>query len=166
MVKNIGAGPAYYVHIVATVWDKKTGELANTTWAQVASGTLEPGQEEFIRFPLGLTGTEDPDYEQRITLRWKKEQYGQEDVDCEIESTSTRYDGNYSAFLYGVVKNIDDKPGFAPDLKARVLDNQGKTANIVAAQMPRIPLEPGETLPFAVAIPAVSPSDIIDLSLG
>jgi hypothetical protein len=63
------------------------------------------------------------------------------------------------------VKNIDTEAGFAPALEARLLDSEGRTANIIVAQMPRMPLEPGEMLPFSVAIPAVMPTDVIDLTM-
>ncbi|RJP16040.1 MAG: hypothetical protein C4520_18655 [Candidatus Abyssobacteria bacterium SURF_5] len=165
IVKNMGISPAYYVHVLASTWDIKTGELIHTTWAQVGAGTLEPGQEEFVRFPTGLPEYDNPDYEQQISLRWKKEEIAAEVVNCTIESAATRYDGSYTASLYGFVRNIDDRAGFVPDLRARVLDNQGKTAHIVTAQIPRIPIEPGEMLPFALAIPAVAPTDTIDLMM-
>jgi hypothetical protein len=165
IVKNASPDPAYYVHVVVSIWNTRTGDLTNMSWVQVGNGTLEPGQEQFIRFPLAISSLNDPDYEHNVTVRWKKSQYSKQDVDCVVDSAITQYDGNLSAFLFGFVKNVDSEPGFAPRLKARVLDDQGKTANIVAANMPHIPLDPGETLPFSVAIPAVAPTDVIDLSM-
>ena len=165
IVKNTSSAPAYYAHVIVTIRDSKTGELAHTAWTQVGTGTLEAGQEEFIRFPLGLVDFDNPDYERTITLHWKKEQCGEGSIEAVVDSTYTRYDDNLSALLYGFVKNIDTQAGFAPQLQARVLDSEGRTANVVTAQIPRIPLEPGEMLPFSLAIPAVMPTDLIDLSM-
>lgn len=165
IVKNVSTNPAYYVHVVISIWNAKTGDLTNMSWVQVGNGTLEPGQEHFIRFPLAILTLNDPDYDHNVTVRWKKSQYNNNDVDCVVDSAITQYDGNLSAFLFGFVKNVDSASGFAPRLKARVLDEQGRTANIVAANMPHIPLDPGERLPFSLAIPAVAPTDTIDLSM-
>ena len=165
IIKNVSPDPAYYVHVVVSIWNTRTGNLENLNWIRVRNGTLQPGQEQFVRFQLALPTLDDPDYERNVTVRWKKSQYSKDDVDCIVDSAITQYDGNLSAFLFGFVKNVDSEPGFAPSLKARVLDEQGKTANVVAANMPHIPLDPGETLPFSLAIPAVAPTDVIDLSM-
>jgi hypothetical protein len=165
IVKNTSSTPAYYANVVVTIRNSKSGELVHTVWTQVGEGILEAGQEEFIRAPLGLSDFDNPDYERKVTLHWKNEPVGEASVDCVVDSTYTRYDENLSALVYGFVKNIDTEAGFAPALEARLLDSEGRTANIVIAQMPRIPLEPGEMLPFSVAIPAVMPTDVIDLSM-
>lgn len=163
IVNNPRASPAYYVHVVVTVYDRQTRELIHAIWTQVGSGTLQPGQEEFVRFSVALSDLDNPRHERRITLRWKEAEY-HGDVDCRIESTFTRYEGDTSAFLCGFIGNTDIEAGFAPTLQARVLDLEGKTANILRASVPRIPLEPGERLPFVLTIPAISPTDTIILS--
>jgi hypothetical protein len=163
IVKNIGSAPAYYVHVIATIWDSQTEELVHASWAEVAGGTIQPGEEEFIRFPIGLSDIENPDYERRVSLRWKNEQFKGAEAECMIESTFTSYREDSPTFLCGFIKNVDKEAGFAPALRGRLVDGEGKTANIINAGIPKIPLEPGETLPFALAIPAVSPTDSIKL---
>lgn len=165
MVKNVGMAPAFYVNVIVTFWDEQTGDLVDVAWNQVSGGMLQPGEEKFVRFGLRLPDVESTAYDRKVDLRWKDEECRNGQIDCAIESTFTNYGADSSAFLCGFIKNIDSEAGFAPILKARLLDESGKTANIVIAGIPRIPMEPGETLPFALTIPAVSPSDTVSLSM-
>ncbi len=165
IVKNVGPAPVYYVHVLATFWDDQTGKIVQSAWAKVGNGTLEPGQEEFVRMPLGLTSAEKTSYRRQVSLRWKEQEVAESVVKCIVDSTFTQYDENLSAHVYGFLKNVDREEGYAPELRARVLDAQGKTANILTAQVPHLPLEPGELLPFAFNIPAVSSTDSVHLTI-
>jgi hypothetical protein len=164
IVKNVGSAPAHYVYIVATVWDNDSGEQINEVWTQVAGGKLQPGQQEFFRFALDPQDTQAQKYRRRFTLRWKDAECTQQGIDCIIESVSKTYRDDSSVHVRGFVRNIHDETGFSPALQAIVLDIHGKTANIITASMPRVPLGAGERVPFVLTIPAFSPTDTMKLS--